>query len=132
MTARWAVRAAEPTAAFSPQRKCKTVGSSPSPATKQIPKNGLTPPFLGIFPFQKSGPKPGNSDFDPCLTHTGNITENQRGLFRAPLTAFLMDDFMICRLLWLQCFCRKRFILRSETGISPFLLSGILFSFRSA
>ena len=39
--------------------------------TKQIPKNGLTPPFLGIFPLQKSWPKPGNFDFDPCLTHTG-------------------------------------------------------------
>ena len=34
MTVRWTVRAAEPTAVFSPQRKYKTVGSSPSPATK--------------------------------------------------------------------------------------------------
>ena len=39
--------------------------------TKQIPKNGSTPPFLGIFPLQKTRPKPGDSGFDPCLTHTG-------------------------------------------------------------
>ena len=57
------------------------VGSSPSPATKQIPKNGLTPPFLGIFPFQKSRPKPGNSDFDPCLTHTGIFPAKNGAVF---------------------------------------------------
>ena len=34
MTVLWTVRATEPTAVFSPQRKYKTVGSSPSPATK--------------------------------------------------------------------------------------------------
>ena len=59
----------------------EVVGSSPSPATKQIPKNGLTPPFLGIFPLQKTRPKPGDFDFDPCLTHTGFFTEQQRGRF---------------------------------------------------
>ena len=35
MTVRWTVRAAEPTAAFTPQRKCKNVGSNPAPATKK-------------------------------------------------------------------------------------------------
>jgi len=34
MTVRWTVRATEPTAVFSPQRKYKTVGSSPASATK--------------------------------------------------------------------------------------------------
>ncbi len=37
MTVRGTVRAAEPTAAFSPQRKCKTVGSNPTSATKESP-----------------------------------------------------------------------------------------------
>ncbi len=37
MTVRGTVRAAEPTAAFSPQRKCKTVGSNPTSATKKSP-----------------------------------------------------------------------------------------------
>ena len=36
MTVRGTVRAAEPTAVFSPQRKYKTVGSNPSPATKKV------------------------------------------------------------------------------------------------
>ena len=35
MTVRWTVRAAEQTAAFSQQRKCKTGGSSPPSATKE-------------------------------------------------------------------------------------------------
>ena len=38
MTVRWTVRAAEPTAAFSPQRKCKTVWFKSPSATK---KNGI-------------------------------------------------------------------------------------------
>lgn len=38
MTVRRTVRATEPTAVFSPQRKYKTVGSSPSPATRKAPK----------------------------------------------------------------------------------------------
>jgi len=36
MTVRWTVRATEPTAVFSPQRKYKTVGSSPASATKKV------------------------------------------------------------------------------------------------
>ena len=39
MTVRWTVRATEPTAVFSPQRKYKTVGSSPSPATRKRKTN---------------------------------------------------------------------------------------------
>ena len=35
MTVLWTVRATEPTAVFSPQRKYKTVGSSPSSATNE-------------------------------------------------------------------------------------------------
>jgi hypothetical protein len=42
---------------------------------KQIPKEGCPPPFLGIFPLQKSMPKQGDSNFDPCLTHTGFFIE---------------------------------------------------------
>ena len=45
MTVQCTVRATELTAVFSPQRKYKTVGSSPSPATKKIPK----PIRFGIF-----------------------------------------------------------------------------------
>ena len=37
MTVRWTVKAAEPTAAFSPQRKGKTGGSNPPSATKEKP-----------------------------------------------------------------------------------------------
>ena len=36
MTVQWTVRATEPTAVFSPQRKYKTVGSSPASATKKF------------------------------------------------------------------------------------------------
>ncbi len=46
MTVRWTVRAAEPTAVFSPQRKYKTVGSSPSPATKNKGTVSTVPLFL--------------------------------------------------------------------------------------
>ena len=50
---------------------CDVPNKSPRKATHRR--------FLGIFLFQKSGPKPGNFAFDPCLTHTGIFTENQRG-----------------------------------------------------
>ena len=36
--------------------------------TKQIPKNGLTLPFLGIFPSAILNQEPVNSPFDPSLT----------------------------------------------------------------
>ncbi len=39
MTVLRTVRAAEPTAVFSPQRKYKTVGSNPASATKSLPEH---------------------------------------------------------------------------------------------
>ena len=45
------------------------------------PQEWLNTAVFGDFSFKKSRPKPGNSDFDPCLTHTGIFTEQQRGRF---------------------------------------------------
>ena len=47
MTVLRTVRAAEPTAAFSPQRKCKTGGSNPSPATIKTPRKH----YFGVAVF---------------------------------------------------------------------------------
>ncbi|MBQ6117946.1 MAG: hypothetical protein IJK98_01815 [Clostridia bacterium] len=62
-----------PTTAHNPE----VVGSSPSLATKQIPKEWLNTAVFGDFSFSKIKAKTGNSDFDPCLTHTGIFTEKQ-------------------------------------------------------
>ena len=53
MTVRWTVRATEPTAVFSPQRKYKTVGSSPrepSPCLSKSVQRAKTKDTLsGVF-----------------------------------------------------------------------------------
>ena len=55
MTVLWTVRATEPTAVFSPQRKYKTVGSSPASATNNAHDLDIgagkpeTKRFLGFF-----------------------------------------------------------------------------------
>ena len=46
MTVRWTVRATEPTAVFSPQRKYKTVGSSHTEATKKCSRHSSAAIFL--------------------------------------------------------------------------------------
>ena len=77
-----------PTTAHNPE----VVGSSPSPATKLIPKNGSTPPFLGISFCPELNPKPVQFAFRPMFDPYGNFSSKKRGRFQAPSTAFPSNE----------------------------------------
>ena len=79
MTVRGTVRAAEPTAVFSPQRKYKISGSSPAPATNEKPLNQAICAKLGGFLYALK--QANNSTIIQNYAFLRNISESISAFF---------------------------------------------------